>query len=99
MSSTFNVNFLSHHSKKNFEDYYLQITEIFVCTANTILLDETLNIQNSKFSNGSFSLSGEGFKGYKVSLRMEKGSQLDEGEITEYVSQAISKVYSKLKTA
>lgn len=94
-----NVIFLSHHTSKNFEDYYLQITGLHVCTANTILLDEALNVQNSKYSSGSFSLSGDGADGYKVSLRMDKkASQLDEADLVKFVSVAISKLNSKLKT-
>ncbi len=99
MSTNFNVNFLSHHSKKEFDDYYLQIAEILVSTKNSIILDEILNVENSKYSSGSFSLSGEGFKGYKVSLRMPKGSQLNAEEIVEFIQLAVAKAYPKLKLA
>lgn len=92
------VSFISMRNGKEFNDYYLQISNIFSCTENLIMLDEVLNIPNTIYSDGYFNLSGEGYGGFKVSLRMPKHSpMLMENEIVEFIQNALNKVSHKLK--
>lgn len=100
MKLPYKVSFLSTRNGTAFNDYYLQINDIFVCTENTLVLIEALNIPNSKFGEEAFSLAGDGFNGYKVSLRMLKQDAiLKDDELIEYIAKSISNVLDKLKTA
>ena len=100
MQIPYTTSFISMRNGTAFNDYDLQINDIFVCKENTITLDEALNIPNTKYSDGAFNLSGEGFNGYRVSLRMPKQNAiLKEDEIIEYIANTLSNVIAKLKTA
>ena len=97
MALPFRVTFISQKSG-NFDDFYFEITGIFVAHQNTSILLEELNSFNSKYGDGSFSLSGNGFAGYKLSLRTPKQvTKFTEQEIINDINFVISKVYSQLK--
>lgn len=97
MTSPFKVTFISHKSG-NFDDYYFEISGIFVDNFNTNILLEVLNSPNSKYGDSGFNLSGNGFAGYRLSLRILKQTSLfTEQEITQDIVSVIDKVHEKLK--
>jgi len=97
MESAYKVSFISTRDSNAFNDYYLQISNIFVCNHNLTLLDEALNDSSTKYRDGSFNSSGEGFKGIKISLRMLKQDPiLTNVEIVKYIEDVLAKVHAKL---
>lgn len=93
------VSFISMRNGNAFNDYYLQISDIFVCTHNLTVLAEALNDPSTKYGDSAFSLSGDGFKGIKISLRMlKKEPILNDAEIVKYVQDVLAKVHTKLRS-
>jgi len=97
MEKLFEVKFIEL-KRKNFDDYRFNIKGIKVINSNTIILDDALNKNTGQYSDGCFSLSGEGFGGYAVNFRISKQTYTIDSEVLiNYIIAQIEKVSGELK--
>lgn len=93
----FKITFTTYRGS-SFDDYVFQLTGISVATKNTIAISEALDANDTKYSDGSFNLFGNGYGGYEITLRIPKQkNKLDENEIIKYMEDKIKGIYSSLK--